>query len=154
MTSKCLYAGGDTPRDEVLASLLNLHQKLGPSLWSGPCLSQGCGVPVKGKAAQLCPALYRPVDYTVHGFSRPEYWSGQPFPSLGDIPNPGIDPSSPALQADSLPAEPQGKHGVLMGARQKLMQGGGTLPMGHPFIVSLRKLKSRLSLNKVPLGKP
>ena len=42
-------------------------------------------------------------------FSRPEYWSGQPFPSPGDLPNPGIKPLSPALQADSLPAEPQGK---------------------------------------------
>ena len=40
-------------------------------------------------------------------FSRPEYWSGQPFPSPGDLP--GIEPRSPALQADSLPAEPQGK---------------------------------------------
>ena len=38
-------------------------------------------------------------------FSRPEYWSGQPFPSPGDLPNPG----SPALQADSSPAEPQGE---------------------------------------------
>ena len=42
-------------------------------------------------------------------FSRPEYWSGQPFPSPGDLPNPGIETRSPALQADSLPAEPQGK---------------------------------------------
>ena len=42
-------------------------------------------------------------------FSRPEYWSGYPFPSPGDLPNPVIEPSSPALQADSLPAEPQGK---------------------------------------------
>ena len=42
-------------------------------------------------------------------FSRPEYWSGQPFPSLGDLPNPGIEPRSPMLQVDSLPAEPQGK---------------------------------------------
>ena len=42
-------------------------------------------------------------------FSRPEYWSGEPFPSTGDLPNPGIEPRSPALQADSLPAEPQGK---------------------------------------------
>ena len=37
--------------------------------------------------------------------SRPEYWSGQPFPSPGDLPNPGIEPRSPALQADSLPVE-------------------------------------------------
>ena len=43
-------------------------------------------------------------------FSRPEYWSGQPFPSPGDLPNTReIEPRSPALQADSLPTEPQGK---------------------------------------------
>ena len=42
-------------------------------------------------------------------FSRPEYWSGQPFPSPGYLPNPGIKPRSPTLQEDSLPAEPQRK---------------------------------------------
>ena len=42
-------------------------------------------------------------------FSRPEYWSGQPFTSPGDLPNPGIKPRSPILQADSLPAETPGK---------------------------------------------
>ena len=42
-------------------------------------------------------------------FSRPEYWSGWPFPSPGDLPNPGIEPRSPAQQVDSLPAEPQEK---------------------------------------------
>ena len=42
-------------------------------------------------------------------FSRPEYWSGWPFPSPGDLSNPGIKSRSPALQVDSLPAEPQGK---------------------------------------------
>ena len=42
-------------------------------------------------------------------FSRLEYWSEWPFPSPGDLPNPGIEPRSPVLQADSLPAEPQGK---------------------------------------------
>ena len=40
------------------------------------------------------------------GFSRQEYWSGLPFPSAGDLPNPGIEPRSPALQADTLPSEP------------------------------------------------
>ena len=39
------------------------------------------------------------------GFSRQEYWSGLPFPSPGDLPNPGNEPASPALQADSLPTE-------------------------------------------------
>ena len=40
------------------------------------------------------------------GFSRQEYWSGLPFPSPGDFPNPGIESRSPALQADALPSEP------------------------------------------------
>ena len=43
------------------------------------------------------------------GFSRQEYWSGLPFPSPEDLPNPGIEPGSPALQADSLPFELQGR---------------------------------------------
>ena len=43
------------------------------------------------------------------GFSRQEYWSRLPFPSPGDLPNPGIEPGSPALQVDSLPSEPLGK---------------------------------------------
>ena len=43
------------------------------------------------------------------GFSRQEYWRGLPFPSPGDIPDPGIEPRSPALQAESLPTELQGK---------------------------------------------
>ena len=42
-------------------------------------------------------------------FSRQEYWSGLPFPSLGDLPDPGIEPRSPALQADALLSEPPGK---------------------------------------------
>ena len=42
-------------------------------------------------------------------FSRPEYWSEYPFPSPGDLPNTGIEPRYSTLQADSLPAEPQGK---------------------------------------------
>ena len=39
-------------------------------------------------------------------FARPEYWSGLPFPSPGDLPNPGIKPGSSELQVDSLPAKP------------------------------------------------
>jgi len=42
-------------------------------------------------------------------FSKPEYWSGYPFPSPGDLFNPGIEPRSPVLQVHSLPVEPQGK---------------------------------------------
>ena len=57
---------------------------------------------------QSCPTLCTP--WTVAhqaplsmGFSRQGYWSGFPFPSPGDLPDPGIEPGSPALQADSLP---------------------------------------------------
>ena len=59
---------------------------------------------VKVKFAQTCPTLCESME-----FSRPESWSGQPFPSPGDLPTPGIKPRSPTLQADSLPAEPPGK---------------------------------------------
>ena len=45
------------------------------------------------------------------GFSRQGYWSGLPFPSPGDLPDPGIKPRSPALQAYALPSEPPGKQG-------------------------------------------
>ena len=43
------------------------------------------------------------------GFSRKEHWSGLAFPSPGGLPDPGIEPRSPALQTDSLPSEPLGK---------------------------------------------
>ena len=48
------------------------------------------------------------------GFSRQEYWSGLPFPSPGDLPNPGIEPGSPALQTDALLSEPPGKHLIVV----------------------------------------
>ena len=46
-------------------------------------------------------------------FSRHEYWGGLPFPSPGDLPDPGIEPGSPTLQAEALPSEPPGKEAVL-----------------------------------------
>ena len=60
--------------------------------------------------AQLCLTFCDPMGCSLPwtapltmGFSRQEYWSGLPFPSPGDLPNPGIKPRSPTLQADSLP---------------------------------------------------
>ena len=52
---------------------------------------------------------YSPQAALSMGFSRQEYRSGLPFPSPGDLPKPGIEPGSPALQTDALPAEPPGK---------------------------------------------
>ena len=72
-----------------------------------PGINDG-GLPVRRKWEQRCLAPCDPM-----GFSRPEHWSGEPFPSPGDLPNPGIEPRSPALQADSLPAEPPGKPRVV-----------------------------------------
>ena len=71
----------------------------------------GVCVCVCAPAAQSCLTLCDPVDCSCQaplsiGFSRQEHWSGVPFPSPGDLPNPGIEPRSPALQADSLPSEP------------------------------------------------
>ena len=64
--------------------------------------------------AQSCLTLCHPMDYSLPGssvleFSRQEYWSGLLFPSPGYLPNPGIEPQSPTLQADSLPTKPPGK---------------------------------------------
>ena len=69
-------------------------------------LSLGLWLPVK--VAQSC-LFATPWAIQSMEFFRPEYWSGWPFPSPGDLPNPGIKPRSPALQADSLPAELPGK---------------------------------------------
>ena len=52
------------------------------------------------------------------GFPRQEYWSSLPFPSPGDLPDPGIEPRSPALQADSLLTEPPGKPNIYNKAMQ------------------------------------
>ena len=75
-------------------------------------------------------------------FSRPEYWSGQPFASPGDLPNPGVESRSPALQADSLPVEPRGKprapflkkeSGYFLGSQQSRPQR----PCTHTFLLSV-----------------
>ena len=64
---------------------------------------------MKVKATQLCPALCDPMDYAVHGILQAGMLEWMVFPSPGDLPNPGIKLRSFTLQADSLPAEPQGK---------------------------------------------
>ena len=69
---------------------------------------------VSGLVVKSCPMLATPWT-VVHqvplpmGFFRQEHWSGLPFPSPGVLPDPEIEPRSPALQVDSLPIEPPGK---------------------------------------------
>ena len=72
---------------------------------------------VKVKVKSLSPVRLFATPWTVAyqaspsmGFSRQGYWSGLPFPSPGDLPDPGIEPRSPTLEADALTSEPPGKH--------------------------------------------
>ena len=70
------------------------------------------------EVAQSCPTLCDPMDCVAYqaplsmGFSRQYYWSGLPFPSPVDLPHPGMEPRSPALQTDTLLSEPPGKSGL------------------------------------------
>ena len=89
-----------------LVSLLTIFTQPHPGQKSGnhPCFCDFVTLLSEGKVTQSCLTLCDPME-----FSWPAYWSGLPFPSPKDLPNPGIDPRSPTLQADSLPAEPPGK---------------------------------------------
>ena len=65
----------------------------------------------ESEVAQLCRLLATPWTAAYQappsmGFDRQEYWSGVPLPSPGDLPDPGIEPRSPALEADALTSEP------------------------------------------------
>ena len=69
---------------------------------------------MKKDNAKLCPILGDPMNCSLAGsysmgFSRQNYWSGLPFPSPGELLDPGVEPRSPALQADALPTELRGK---------------------------------------------
>ena len=66
-----------------------------------------CG-PISVKVA-ACPTLCDPMDYILHGILQARILEWEPFPSAGDLSNPWIEPRSPALKANSLPAEPPGK---------------------------------------------
>ena len=73
-----------------------------------------CFIESENEVTQSCLTLWDPWTVVYQApqsmeFSRQEYWSGLPFPSPEDLPNPGIEPESPALQADALPSEPPRK---------------------------------------------
>ena len=87
------------------------------------CVWITCCIP-KVEVAQSCLTLCDPMDYTVHRMlqARILEWVASPFSR--DLPNPGIEPRSPTLQVDSLPAEPQRKPRV----QYKYMQNGWLIP--------------------------
>jgi len=92
-------------------------------------------------AAQLCWALCNAMDCNLPGslsveFSRPEYWSRLPFPSPGDLPNPGIEPRCPTLQADSSPPEPPGSPPMKVGAVTPAWHTHASLVVGRSVLGS------------------
>ena len=79
------------------------------------CFIGFCSSSVALLVTQFCPTVWDPTTVAHQaplsiGLSRKECWSGLPFPSPEDLPDPGIEPRSPALQADSLPSELQGRY--------------------------------------------
>ena len=100
---------GDLPDTEIKpASLALTGRFFTPGPPGKPCDYS------ESEITQPCLTLCYPMDYSQQapasmGFSRQEYWSGLPFPSPGDLPNPGIEPGSPALQTDASPYKPPGK---------------------------------------------
>ena len=102
---------------ESLSLWIFTYETLITWLWSGvKALCCGCSVVVVIMlVAQSCFTLWDPTDCSLlasltMGFSWQDYWSGLPFPSPEDLPDPGIKTGSPALQADSLPFELLGRH--------------------------------------------
>ena len=89
-----LSFGQSASKNELHALTAQTHAVLGRSVVSNSLRPRGLQ-----HSRLLCP----------WGFSRQEHWSGSPCPPPGDLPSPGIEPRSPALQADPLPSEPPGK---------------------------------------------
>ena len=79
------------------------------------------------------------------GFSRQEYWTGLPCAPPGDLPNPGIEPRSSALQADSLPAEPHGKPKNTRVDSLSLLQGIFLKQGLNPGLLHCRQILYQLS---------
>ena len=78
------------------------------------------------------------------GCSRQEYWSGLPFPSPGDLPDPGIEPGSPTVEADALTSEPPGKTIPKKGNGKKKLNYCTTAHISCPSKVMLKILQTRL----------
>ena len=83
-------------------------------------------------------------------FSKPEYWSGEPFPSPGDLPNPGIEPGSPALQVASLPTGEENGNPLQYSCLENSMDGEAWWATVH----GVTKSRTRLSDFTFYLGSP
>ena len=101
-----------------------------------------------------CLTLCDPMDCTFHGITSPwnppEYWSGQPFLSPEDLPNPRIEPGSPTLQVDSLPAELQGKSKNTREGSLSLLQGNLLTQESHWGLLHCRRILCQQSYEGSP----
>ena len=98
----------------------------------------------------LCPFTHAVLfDRNIHPptnpYSRQTYWSGLPFPTPGDLPNPGIKPWSPALQADSLPCKPPGKPNSYSSPSFNTQHKGHLLCKTSPVNLRFSQLNSSIS---------
>ena len=106
---------------------------------------------VKGAVTQSCPIHCDPwtVAYQASpsmGFSRQEYWSGLPFPSPGDLPDPGIEPRSPALEAGALTSEPPGKPNGRLHSTINHLPTGSPIQMYYSYLTSsVSRIKHMIS---------
>ena len=108
------------------------------------------------KLPQSCPTLCNamvcnPPGSSVHGFPRKEYWSGLPFPSPGDLLNPGMEPTSlvsPALQADSSPAEPPEMPTCQLIPHKNRTEGDFTIPISLKSTQSIERFSAPMPPSK------
>ena len=106
-----------------------------------------CAICLKVSVAQscltLCDSMEQPGS-SVLGFPRQEHWSGLPCPSPGDLPNPGTEPGSPALQAESLPSEPAGKPKICLRQLHFIdFCSSGTINCAFNFICPCLRIRCR-----------
>ena len=102
-------------------------------------------VRIKGESESHSCLFVTPWTIQSMEFSRPEYQSGYSFPSPGDLPNSGMEPRSPALQADSLPAEPPGKPKNIGVGSLSLLQGTFPTQESNPGIQHYKQILYPLS---------
>ena len=107
------------------------------------------------KVTQSSMTLCDPMDYSlpgspVHGILQARILDGLPFLSVGDLPNPGTEPRSPALWADSLPAEPQGKPKNTGVVSLSLLQGIFPTQESNHGLLHCRRILYQLSYQGVP----
>ena len=111
---------------------------------------------VHAKSLQSCPTPCDPMDCQTPlsmGFSRQEYWNGLPCPTPGDLPDPGIEPGSSALQADSSLSEARGKPQNTGVGCHALLQGISSTQGSNPHLLCLPHWRVS-SLPLAPPGKP